>query len=83
MDTKGGTILGICIILAACIVTLAPRLLTPSSEVGRYQLERSNGVNIFMLDTKTGRVWQRYVDSSGGSPDWSENKAPWVEAPGK
>jgi hypothetical protein len=84
MDSKGGGILGICIIIAAAIVVFAPhvvpRVAPPASEVGRYQFARSNGVNVFVLDTKTGRVWQRHVDPSGGPTDWSENKTPWVEA---
>ena len=83
MNNYGGLILGVCVIVAAAIVAMAPRLTGGMSEVGRYQFGRSNGVNVFVLDTKTGRIWQRYVDSSGGSPDWSENKAPWAEAHGK
>lgn len=55
----------------------------PVSEIGRYQFERSNGGNVFVLDTITGRVWQRFVDPSSGSTEWSENKAPWVESSGK
>lgn len=36
-------------------------------------------MNIFVLDTKTGRIWQRFVESSGGPAEWEENRAPWVD----
>ena len=87
MDTKSAGVLGVCLIIAALIVTLIPRgAPRPSqSEVGRYQFERSNGVNCFVLDTKTGRLWQGFVSSnSSKSPTWQENRAPWLaEAGGK
>jgi hypothetical protein len=85
MDAKAAGILGGCLIVAALIVSLVPRNppAPPAAEVGRYQFVRTNGVNCFVLDTQTGRLWQRFVESSGGPSDWSENKAPWVEAQGK
>jgi hypothetical protein len=83
MDNKGSIFLGACVIIAACILAFAPRSAGPPNEVGRYQFGRSNGVNVFVLDTKTGRVWQRFVDPSSGSPDWFENKVPWSESPSK
>lgn len=87
MDTKSAGTLGVCFIIAALIVALVPRgpPAPPQSEVGRYQLERSNGVNCFVLDTKTGRLWQGFVSSSSSeAPTWQENKAPWLaEAGGK
>ncbi|HQR44274.1 MAG TPA: hypothetical protein PLX97_16375 [Gemmatales bacterium] len=83
MNNYGGLILGVCVMMAAAIIAMAPRLTGGSNEVGRYQFERSNGVNVFVLDTKTGRLWQRFVDPSGGSSDWTENKSPWAEAHGK
>src|SRR5437016_1672682 len=81
MDTRSAGVLGICIIIAALVVALLPRSM--NSETGRYQLVRSSGVNCFVLDTKTGRLWQRFVESSGGPSDWSENKTPWLEAQSK
>jgi hypothetical protein len=83
MDNKSGVILGVCVIIAACILAFASRQVVPASEIGRYQFERSNGVNVFVLDTKTGRIWQRFVEPTGGNTEWSENKAPWTEASGK
>jgi hypothetical protein len=85
MDTKAAGVLGVCLIIAALIVSLVPRNppAPAAAEVGRYQFIRTTGVNCFVLDTKTGRLWQRFVESSGGPTNWSENTAPWVEAPGK
>jgi len=42
---------------------------------------RSNGVS-FVVDTKTGRLWQRFLDQQTPK-DWSELKTPWVEATAK
>jgi hypothetical protein len=84
MDTKAAGVLGVCVIIAALIVALVPRSQpAPAAEVGRYQFTRSNGTNCFVLDTKTGRLWSRFVPSSEGSTNWSEDKGPWTEAAGK
>jgi hypothetical protein len=82
MDTKAAGVLGVCIVIASFILTLVPRG-TAVPEVGRYQFARSSGANCFVLDTRTGRLWQRYVDPSGGSTNWSEDKTPWTEVPAK
>ena len=79
MDTTAAGVLGVCIIMAAIMRAPLPR----RSEVGRYQFVHPNGVTCFVLDTKTGRLWQRLNPSSEGPAEWSENKAPWVEAPAK
>jgi hypothetical protein len=82
MDTRGAGIIGGCIIIASLILTLSSR--GPAApEVGRYQFARSSGVNCFVIDTKTGRLWQRFVEPQGGSTDWEENKGPWIEASSK
>ena len=82
MDTRSAGVLGGCIIIASLILSLGSR--GPAApEMGRYQFARSNGVNCFVIDTKTGRLWQRFVEPSGGSTDWEENKAPWIEASSK
>ena len=85
MDTKSAGILGICLIIAALIVAFPHTLASSQSEVGRYQFGRSNGVNCFVLDTKTGRLWQGFIASnSNEAPTWQENKTPWLaEATGK
>ena len=79
MEYKGGLVLGACVIVAAFMLAFAIRTAIPPTEVGRYQFAGSNGVNVFVLDTKTGRLWQRFVNSSGGPSEWSENRVPWVE----
>jgi hypothetical protein len=84
MDTKSSGILGVCFIIAALIVALVPRgALVPHQEVGRYQFERTSGVNCFVLDTKTGRLWQGFVSSNNNqAPTWQENRAPWLAETG-
>jgi hypothetical protein len=87
MDTRASGVLGVCLIVAALIVTLVPRgqsaAAAPAGEVGRYQFIRSNGPNCFVLDTKNGRLWQRYVETGGGPTNWSQETGPWAEAAGK
>jgi hypothetical protein len=84
MDTKTASILGACIVVAAFVIAINIRVgMTPAvSEVGRYQMVRSSGSSCFVLDTRTGRLWQRMIDPSGGPGEWSENKTPWTEPPG-
>jgi len=87
METKSAGILGVCIIIAALIVSLMPRGLpwaaTTATESGRYQLIKATDNNVFLLDTKAGRLWQRFVASTSGPSDWSESAAPWMEKTGK
>src|SRR3954462_6540674 len=70
MDTKAAGILGVCIVVAGVIVSLAARIPPPpGGEVGPSQFPRSNGGNCFVLDTRTGRLWQGLVSpTSNESP---------------
>ena len=73
----GSVILGlsvvIAVIFAAIIVTFGERQGT--SPVGRYRFFQTGDGNSFLLDTRTGRLWERRT----GSPAWSENAdVPWV-----
>jgi len=79
MNYKSGLVLGVSVIVAAFVLAFAIRTAIPPSEVGRYQFSGGNGVNVFVLDTKTGRIWQKFVDSNGGPSEWSENRVPWFE----
>ncbi len=79
MDATAAGVLGFCIIVAAVMHAPLPR----RSEAGRYQFVCPDGVNCFVLDTRTGRLWQRLIPPPGGPAEWSEDKAPWVEAPAK
>jgi hypothetical protein len=85
MDTKSAGLLGLCLIIAAFIVAFVPRgVFTPVlPDVGRYQFERSNGANCFVLDTRTGRLWQGLVSANSNEPPtWSESKGPWLSEGG-
>jgi hypothetical protein len=80
MDTSvivGSVILGLSVVLAAVcaaiIVTFGERRAT--SPVGRYRFSQAGDGNCFLLDTRTGRLWEK----KAGSPTWSENAdVPWV-----
>ncbi|HVW01075.1 MAG TPA: hypothetical protein VHB77_12070 [Planctomycetaceae bacterium] len=76
MTMKAAAVLGICIIIAALIVALLP---FGVGEVGRYQIISTSGQNCFVLDTKTGRLWQRFVQSNGGPTYWTEDQSPWAK----
>jgi sporulation-control protein spo0M len=75
MDHKAALIVGLCIILASLLVVIALGWLP---QAGRYQMTATSGVNVFLLDTQTGRVWSRVVRPNEGSTGWIEEAAvPW------
>jgi hypothetical protein len=82
MDTQAAGLQGACVIVASLIFTPVPRgtAVPPAPEVGCYQVARRDGVNCFVLDTRSGRLWQRFVESSAGSAHRSEDKAPGTKA---
>lgn len=80
MHTKSGGILGVCLIIAALIVTLVPRpqasAPAPSGpQVGRYQMGGVPG-HAYVIDTATGQVWEDFASASQGSsdPDFKKSK---------
>ena len=70
-------ILGLCLIVAAVIVGGA--ICTAGHANGRYQFASSSGVNVFVLDTRTGRLWIKFVQQNGGPNQWDEQVVPWVK----
>jgi hypothetical protein len=79
MDAKAAGVLGGCMILAALLVSPPTRTARPAPETRRYQLVRSNSTVCFLLDSKTGRLWQASVASDGKAPvNWFENTEPWL-----
>ena len=76
MDTAiiaGASIVGFSIVFAAVIVAFGER--REAHPVGRYRLLQTGAGDCFLLDTKTGRSWER----KAGSPAWSENaEVPWI-----
>jgi hypothetical protein len=76
MDTKSASILGVCIIIAATIVSLKPSNETGPKQTqeivqqttGRFQISNPGEKGIaFVIDTETGRVWRAPVGMSGGT----------------
>ena len=66
-------VVGFCLVFAAVIVAFGER--RGFQPVGRYRLLPSGSGDCFLLDTKTGRLWER----KNGSPEWSENAdVPWL-----
>jgi hypothetical protein len=75
--TLGSVVLGLSIVVAlvfaATIVTFGER--RPLDPVGRFRFFQTGESTWFLLDTRTGRLWERRA----GSPTWSENPAvPWI-----
>mgnify|MGYP001609920478 CR=1 FL=1 len=75
MSRTDTLILGLCLVVAA--VLIAGGLCAMGHGNGRYQFARSNGVNVFVLDTRTGRLWSKFVEQTGGSTQWDEESGPW------
>ena len=71
-------IVGFSIVFAAVIATFGER--QGPSPVGRYRLFPSGEGGCFLLDTRTGRLWER----KAGSPTWSESAGvPWAAEVGR
>lgn len=88
MDIKSAGIVGACIVVAALIIGLLPGGRTSAesvapSENGRYQFVKASDNNVFVIDTRTGRTWQRFVEATAGPREWTEEKAPWRGKVGK
>jgi hypothetical protein len=73
MDSKSAGILGGCLVIAALVITLVPGSTDP--QLGRFQI-RGISDHMYVIDTATGEVWDRYVSSGGGdtSPSWVNPK---------
>lgn len=82
IDTKSlliGLLFGVCILLTLGAAS------GKQEEVGRYNIASGHQGTCFVIDTKTGQVWQRYSTSSGnsyGSPvEWNKKRAKKVGVP--
>jgi hypothetical protein len=76
MDTKSASILGVCIIIAATIVSLKPSNETGPKQTqeivqqttGRFQISNPGEKGkAYVIDTETGRVWMDLVGMSGNT----------------
>jgi hypothetical protein len=76
MDTKSASILGVCIIIAATIVSLKPSNKTGPKQTqeivqqttGRFQISNPGEKGFaFVIDTETGRVWKDSVGMSANT----------------
>ena len=74
MSNRAAGILGACIIVAA----LLHAWLSGVCSAGRFQAVRS-GDSCVVLDTKTGRVWEKFISSHEGPSQWSEASGPWAK----
>jgi hypothetical protein len=74
MNVRAAGVIGACIIVAA----LLHAWLSGASSSGRYQAVRS-GDTCVVLDTRTGRMWEKYISSHSGPSDWSEATGPWTK----
>ena len=71
MDSKSAGILGGCLVIAALVITLVPQSQAPGPtdpQVGRFQI-RGISDHMYVIDTATGQVWDRFVSSNSGDPN--------------
>lgn len=78
MDSKSAGILGGCLVIAALVITLVPQSQAPGPtdpQLGRFQIGGLSN-HMYVIDTATGQVWDRFVSSDGGetSPSWVNPK---------
>ena len=73
------TVLAVLVIVILAGVFMVLKDHPADSPVGRYQMVSTNGANVFLLDTKTGRLWMKFVRKEEGPTNWDEQQAPWIE----
>ena len=75
MQVIKAIIIGVSIVAAAFILRTAPS----ADGNGRYQVGGSSG-DVFVLDTKTGDLWQKFAPiRSSGSMNWEKASGPWTK----
>lgn len=82
MEMKSAGLLGVCIIIAAFGLGLVSRYFSNSSGPGRYQLVTGEKFTTFLIDTQTGRVWQKMIVPVE-SAKWAEISGPLNDDPSK
>ena len=50
----------------------AEQMVVGADGVGRYQVVRAADSMVVLVDTKTGRTWQRFVSTSVKAGQWDE-----------
>lgn len=50
----------------------AEQMVVGTDGVGRYQVVRAADSMVVLVDTKTGRTWQRFVSTSVKAGQWEE-----------
>lgn len=78
MSNVSFNLLCISIVLAAGLLAAAQIWISTNSSVGRYQVLRANDNNVLVIDTASGRLWQKFINSSGGPSVWTEHSTPWT-----
>jgi hypothetical protein len=72
-------ILIICIIITNIyIIYLIKNIIYISSNnekntIGRYQYYKANTYNQVILDTKTGKLWSKFILDTGGNENWEQD----------
>ena len=56
------------VVLTALVVFTLGATKDESPQVGRFRTE-TNRNHVFVIDTVTGQVWEKYVESTGGTTD--------------
>lgn len=81
MDIKSASILGVCIIIAAATASLKPsngsEPKQSQQQIGRFQMAGIPG-HVYVLDTETGQVWEKFATTGQGSTS-SDFNAPKIK----
>lgn len=72
MEKNYSRLLGLCLIVAACVVAWGDRIWPAAEQTGRYQFGRGNEANVFVIDTQTGQIWQKFISSNSGPSEWTK-----------
>ena len=77
MTHKGHYAIAASILLTAIVLAFTHS--GEAADAGRFQLV-SHGESVFVIDTATGRTWQKYHLSNQGPTAWAEVESPWKSA---
>jgi len=75
MKTRDLIILGLCIILSSIIIgfSIIYCSINNNENNNRYQFIKANEQNMVIFDSKTGKLWKKYIHPIGGPDEWEED----------
>lgn len=71
------------VVAVAAAIWMAFGVMMPAQNNGRYQMIKATDNNIYMIDTRTGKCWRKFVRSNEGPTVWLEETPNFDAEPGE